>query len=201
MKLLKKFGLEYSGLLLALFMSSQLYSHGLTMTTAELTLRNNNHLTVTVRTSLAELFNRMEWQDKPASLVHLMAEDNKALTRFRKQLGQLFIREMPIKFSDHALISPNLRLPKLVALRRQVEVAIANSLLPSVEGADHDRSNYLVVYVDGFIPKQALMSDIASSVEVVFPQVLADIMISFNRPLVQTLPASEGTRLYQQSFY
>lgn len=171
------------------------------MTTAELTLRNNNHLTVTVRTSLVELFDRMQWQDKPLSLVHMMAKDGKALAIFRKQLSLLFMRDMPIRFSDQALISPNLRLPKLMALRRQIEVEIANSLLPRVEGADHDRSNYLVVIVDGFIPKQALSSDFPSSVEVVFSPVLADIMVSFNRPLVQTLPATKSARFYQQSFY
>ena len=187
--------------MLVLFFSGQLYSHGLTMTTAELTLRNSNHLTVTVRTSLSGLFNRMQWQNKPLSLVHLMAEDNNALMDFSAQLKVLFLQDMPIRFTDYALISPNLRLPKLAKLRQQIEREIANSLLPDVVGQEHDRSNYLVIYLDGFIPKQALADDIESSVQVVFPGALADIMVSFNRPLVQTLPAVEGRQIYHESFY
>lgn len=170
------------------------------MTTAELTLRNDNHLTVTVRTSLSELFKRMQWQNKPLSLVHMMAADGKSLASFRAQLSLVFMRDMPITFLEQALISPNLRLPTLTALRRQIEVEIANGLLPSIEGEGHDRSNYLVVFVDGFIPKKALSKDLASSVEVAFSPVLSDIMISFNRPLIQTLPAAKNARLYQQSF-
>ena len=184
-----------------MFFSSQLFSHGLTMTTAELTLRNNNHLTLAIRTSLPALFNRMQWQNKPVSLIHLMAEDGVALTAFRSQLNLLFLKNMPITFADYALISPNLRLPSQAVLRRQIETDIANSLLPSNEERDHDRSNYLLVYVDGFIPKKALSTGDASRVEVLFPDELADIMVSFNRPLVQTLPASQGRRLYQETFY
>ncbi|EAQ66930.1 hypothetical protein MED121_13420 [Marinomonas sp. MED121] len=186
-------------LLLVLSVSGQLYAHGLTMTTAELTLRNNNHLTVTVRVSLTELFNRMNWQHKPPSLIHLMAEDGIALAGFRGAISQLFLAEMPISFMGQSLISPNLRLPNLAQLKQQVEADIAYSLMPAAD--EHDRSNYLVVYLDGFIPKKAFAAKGASSVEAVFPEVLGDIMVSFNRPLVQTLPATKGDRQYQESFY
>ena len=192
-------GYKKFGLLLVLCLSGQLYGHGLTMTTAQLTLRNNNHLTVTVSASLAELFNGMNWQDKPPSLIHLMADDGIALADFRGQLSQLFLDDMPISFAGQALISPNLRLPHLPKLKQQIETEIAYSLMPNTD--EHDRSNYLVVYLDGFIPKKAFALDGASSVEAVFPDVLGDILVSFNRPLVQTLPATKGERHYQESFY
>ena len=187
-------------LLLALMFSGPAFSHGLTMTTAELTLRNNNHLTMAIRTSIPPLFKQMEWPEKPASLVHLMAEDGKDLALFRAQLATLFLQEMPVTFAGYKLISPNLRLPKLSKLRQQIEREISLALLPPMEGDEHDRSNYLVAYLDGFIPKKALSSTKQSHVEVVFPEALADIMVSFNRPLVQTLPATNKKRVYQESF-
>lgn len=176
-------------------MSGKITAHGLTMTTAEIVLRHNSHITITVRTSLASLFQRMQWPEKPVSLLHLTSDD-KALAQFRNELAKLFSENMPVSFNNISMESANLRIAKLPQLKHQLQTEIANVIMAKTMGHDdHDRQNYLVINIDGFMPKSVKKAEI----NIVFPAALADVMVSYSKPQVQTLSGKDKAHTYQQT--
>lgn len=189
-----------SAVIVLLFLSANVFSHGLNMTSAEIHLRHDNHITITLRTKLGELFNHINWAEKPASLVHMASADDKTLTAFSDQLKHLFIQQMPISFSGQALESRHLRLPSADQLKKQLHTEVANNILlriPAHQKADNTQENQLVVYVDGFIPQH----NEQPLIEIIFPKALGDITVSYSKPQLQTLSAGQGITHYAQKLY
>jgi hypothetical protein len=58
-------------------------SHGLSMTTASVTPRQKNHISIRIQPSLPDLASRMTWPGKPKSLMHLSSADEKQIKAFR----------------------------------------------------------------------------------------------------------------------
>ncbi len=192
--LLKKYFIVSIVFLVTIIMSGNIFAHGLTMTTAEIILRHNSHVTITVRTALTALFNDMQWRGKPATLLHLTSDD-KALAQFRTELAKLFSEKMPVSFNNILMESANLRIAKLPQLKRQLQTEIANGILVKTMGhEEHDRKNYLVVNIDGFMQENVKNAEI----NIVFPAELADVMVSYSKPQVQTLSGKGKKHNYRQ---
>ena len=58
-------------LIMVLSFSQQVTAHGLNMSTAQVTLRQNNHISIRVHTSLKDLVAQLNWQGKPQSFTEL----------------------------------------------------------------------------------------------------------------------------------
>ena len=189
-------------MLATLLLTSPVMAHGLSMTTAEIALRQNRHISVTVRTSLSDLFASMQWSDKPASLLHLAGADQQSLSLFRKQIHTLFTTDMPVFLGEYPLESQQARVPGLKKIRQLLQTEIATKVLKGENGHSHDegeqdRQNYLVIYVDGFIPKQDNKTALPE-LQVQFPSQLGDIMVSYVQPKVQTLIKGKKHTFYRQ---
>lgn len=188
----------------SLMATNKVLAHGLSMTTAEIALRHNKHISLTIRTSLSELFARMHWQEKPASLLHLASGDNKTLTLFRQQLNSLFTAQMPVYSGKLLLDSQRARLPGIQQLRKMLQKEIADQVLTGNKGkhehGEQDRQNYLVAYIDGFL----IANDEADNLEelqVRFPTELGDILVSYVEPKVQTLTKGKQHTFYRQRLH
>jgi len=191
---LKKHFIIHIVCLVTIIMSSKIAAHGLTMTTAEIVLRHNNHVSITVRTALSSLFHEMKWAGKPSSLLHLTS-DEKSLRQFRNELAKLFSEKMPVSFNNIAMESPNLRIAKLPQLKHQLQTEIANGILTSsTDHVPHDRQNYLVVNIDGFMPQKIETAEL----NIIFPAELGDVMVSYSKPQVQTLSGKGKSHSYRQ---
>ena len=182
------------------------YAHGLTMTTAEIALRHDKHISMTLRTSLNGLFSRMQWQEKPVSLLHLANGNERVLSVFRQQLNKLFTTQMPVYSGQYSLDSQQARLPNIKHLRQQLQTEIAtlvlngnnkqSNLTHQHENGEQDRKNYLVVYIDGF-----LINNKQKELQVQFPVELGDILVSYIQPKVQTLTRGEKQTFYRQQLH
>ncbi|WDD98516.1 hypothetical protein [Thalassomonas actiniarum] len=191
-------------LLCSLITVNQAAAHGLSMTSAEIALRHDKHISLTIRTSLSDLFARMLWPEKPASLLHLASGDNKTLTLFRQQLNHLFTAKMPVYSGKISLDSQRARLPGIQQLRKMLQKEIAGKVLKNHKGkhehGEQDRQNYLVAYIDGFL----LAGDRADNpreLQVQFPTELGDILVSYVEPKVQTLTKGKQHTFYRQLLY
>jgi len=194
-------------LFLLMLYSGNVLSHGLTMTTAQVTQRHNNHITIRVETELTELFKKMTWQKKPASLLHLANGSDVVLSGFRLELARLFSEKMLISFAGKAIESANLRLASADKIKQQLLLEVANNVLNKVAlknslshshndhgNSNNGRQNYLVVKVDGFIPTEINQQ----AIEILFPTELGNIMVSYNKPQVQTLTVGKQSSRYLQ---
>jgi hypothetical protein len=88
-------------------------SHGLSMTTASVTLRQKNHISIRIQTSLPDLASHMNWPNKPKSLMHLSSADDKQIARFRQALVKLFTKGMPITIGNKPMQSQMACLPSV----------------------------------------------------------------------------------------
>ncbi|NMH66332.1 hypothetical protein [Shewanella salipaludis] len=189
-------------------------AHGLNMTSANITLRQHNHLSLSVSTSLTALFQRLEWQGKPASIAHLVADEAK-LAEFHRQLVQVFAEQLTVAIDGQPLESRQTRAPSQAQLRQRLEEEIAEALLPpahtavhaahgqaphedmsheplSHEPLSHEEYQTLVIHIDGFMPRAAK----AEMLNVHFPPALGPVLTNYSEPRSQTLtPGADGSSL------
>ncbi|MCE9687914.1 hypothetical protein LZP73_17180 [Shewanella sp. AS16] len=188
-------------------------AHGLNMTSANISLRQHNHLSLTVATSLTALFHRLEWQGKPASIAHLVADEAK-LAEFHRQLVQVFAERLTISIDGQPLASRQTRAPSLAQLKQRLEEEIAEALLPphkaqgqahdhgaheamphealSHEPLSHEKYQTLVIHIDGFMPRAVK----AEMLNVHFPPALGPVLTNYSEPRSQTLtPGADGSSL------
>ncbi|QSX38256.1 hypothetical protein [Shewanella sedimentimangrovi] len=174
-------------------------AHGLNMTSANITLRQHNHLSLTLATSLTELFHQLEWQGKPPSIAHLVADEAK-LAEFHRQLVQVFAEQLTISIDGQSLASRQTRAPSQAQLKQRLEEEIAEALLPPspktqehTHGpAEHEDYQTLVISIDGFMPRAAK----AEMLDVHFPPALGPVLTNYSEPRSQTLtPGADGSSL------
>ncbi|QSX31027.1 hypothetical protein JYB88_05125 [Shewanella cyperi] len=182
-------------------------AHGLNMTSANITLRQHNHLSLTLATSLTELFHQLEWQGKPPSIAHLVADEAK-LAEFHRQLVQVFAEQLTISIDGQSLASRQTRAPSQAQLKQRLEEEIAEALLPPAHGhmphndavhddkahepQSHEEYQTLVIHIDGFMPRTAK----AEMLDVHFPPALGPVLTNYSEPRSQTLtPGADGSSL------
>ncbi|WP_088329621.1 hypothetical protein [Lacimicrobium sp. SS2-24] len=182
-------------LALGLFETAMVSAHGLNITTATMTLRQKDHLSVRVATSLTALFQRMQWQGKPLSIAHLVADESK-MVEFHQQLVKMFSQELVIAVDGQPLESRQTRLLNIAQLRQQLQDEIATAVLPGHtdhhKQDTHGRYHDLVINIDGFIPAAGQLKDL----QIDFPIELGPIMTSYSEPKIQTLAAGQQTTRY-----
>lgn len=182
-------------MLVALLFSSSALTHGLEMTTAKVTLRGQNHLTIRIETDLGKFSGRIDWPGKPKTLMHMATANEQQVMAFRQALITLFAKEMSVTIGGEPMQSQQARLPDHKRLTKQLQTAAAEQLMPKDHSHDYDqRHNYLVINIDGFIPKSAK----SRALNIDFPAALGAITVSYSKPQMQTLSAGEKTTAYRQ---
>ncbi|WP_028300124.1 hypothetical protein [Oceanospirillum beijerinckii] len=180
-------------------------AHGLRMTTAEIALRRNNHLTITIRTSLNDLFQQMDWAGKPVSLLHLAAADKQVFGKFRSAIIKL-LQPIPVQAGKYPLKNRRLRLPALADLQALVRAEVAEQALQQSSkhnSANHthtgdDRKHYLRAELSGFINSDNNPAQ-QSALQVVFPRALGKILVTYSKPQTQTISPGKDSSYYRQA--
>lgn len=187
------------GIILTVLSIGTVLSHGLSMTTANITLRQKNHISIRIQTSLPDLASRMNWPGKPKSLMHLSSADEKQIKAFRQALMKLFTQGMPITIGNKPMQSQMARLPPVKRLRKMLQAIVADQIMrvkkPAHSGhGDHEREDFIVINVDGFVAKNVDSRDLY----IPFPTELGPITVSYSKPQMQTLSAGQKTTGYRQ---
>ena len=193
-----KFIMVLLNVLLILSVTGKANAHGLNMSTAQVTLRQNNHISIRVHTSLKEVLAQLSWQGKPKSFTQLATATENNLKPMSLALHTLFTKNMPVSFGEKEMNSKKARLPSPKQLQVKLQKALAEKVMQKRQGQHQDefhRSNDLVIEIDGFIPKGVTNSQIQIS----FPKELGAIMVSYNKPQVQTLKAGKSATRYHQA--
>jgi hypothetical protein len=177
-------------LVCVLLQSAPSYAHGVNMTTATITLRQHNHLSVRLATSLTAIFHQLDWQGKPPYLAHLLVNEED-LKAFHHQLVQLFEQGLVIQIDNNRLLNRQTRILNLEQLGEQLRNEAAEAILPG--HSPHENYQGLVIFVDGFIPKQSARKQL----KIDFPAELGPILTSYSEPQMQTLQAGETTTHYR----
>jgi len=179
-------------------------AHGLRMTTADVALRHNKHLTITIRTSVSDLFRQMNWPGKPSSLLHLAAADKKTFSQFRSALIKL-LQPIPVQAGKYALQNRRLQLPGLADLQKLVQVEVAEQALQKDHDASkhthsvNDRQNYLRAEISGFINNnKPSIPQQSQALQIVFPAALGKILVTYSKPQTRTLSPSKDSTYYRQ---
>lgn len=173
-------------------------AHGLNMSTAQVTLRQNNHISIRVHTSLKEILAQLNWKGKPKSFTELATSTEDKLKPMGLALRALFTDKMPITVGDTKMESKKARLPNARQLQSKLQKVLAQKVMQKRQGKqqnDHHSSNDLIIEIDGFVPKGAD----SSQLNIHFPKELGAIMVSYNKPQVQTLKAGKSATRYQQA--
>ncbi len=177
--------------------TGSLFAHGLQMTTAQIVQRQENYLYITVKTSLVEVFNRMKYQGKPASLMHLANGSAEQLNLFREALLELFRSQLKLSVGDKPLQSINVKTLPENQLRKLLQDDVAEQILSSkMVGMNHhsDRRNNLRIEVDGFIAANQEQRVFQAN----FPKELGQILVSYTKPEMQTIsPGEQGSQYIQ----
>lgn len=189
---------RWVGLLLLLAWIGPLAAHGLNMTSVEVVQRQSNHLTLTLQTPLSPLFSRMEYPDKPPTLMHLAGGTEETLASFRQRLLALMQEQTRLLVAQQPLESVRIYIPPIEELRALIQDQVSEQVLNhSQSGSDSETSrhhNTLRLALDGFIPDGPGPRTLEAS----FPKELGPILISYSRPQVQTLsPDDQGSRYRQ----
>jgi len=185
---------------LVLSMTGNVNAHGLNMSTAQVTLRQNNHISIRVHTSLKEVLAQLKWQGKPKSFTELATSTQANLKPMSLALHALFTNDMPVRVGDKVMESKKARLPTPRQLQAKLQKVLAQKVMQQRQGksaGNHHSSNDLTIEIDGFIPKGITHSQINIS----FPKELGAIMVSYNKPQVQTLKAGKKATGYSQQLY
>jgi len=173
--------------------NSLVHAHGLSMSTAQVTLRQNNHISIRIQTSLKELLAQLQWQGKPTSIMALAALNEKSVQSLSHALKNLFMN-MPVKVGSQTMASSQARLPSDKKLLAQLQALVAQVILKNKQHG-HDRDNYFNVEIDGFIPS----GQHSRELNIAFPKELGTIMVSYSKPTVQTLKAGKVATGYRQA--
>lgn len=183
---------------MALSLSGQVTAHGLNMSTAQVTLRQNNHINIRVHTSLKDLLAQLNWQGKPQSFTELATITQAKLKPMSVALHTLFTKNMPVSIGDKEMDSKKARLPSVRQLQSTLQKALAQQVMQKhqkKQQGNHHNRNDLIIEIDGFISKDTK----GSQINIDFPEELGTIMVSYIKPQVQTLKAGKSATHYQQT--
>jgi len=185
-------------IVIALSFSGQATAHGLNMSTAQVTLRQNNHISIRVHTSLKDLLAQLNWQGKPQSFTELATIPQAKLKPMGAALHTLFTKNMQVTIGDKKMDSKKARLPSVRQLQSKLQKALAQQVMQKhqeKQQGNHHNRNDLIIEIDGFIPKDATDSQL----NIDFPGELGAIMVSYIKPQVQTLKAGKSATRYHQA--
>jgi len=185
-------------LLVTLLMwSGTLFAHGLHMSTAQIVQRQENYLYITINTSLSEIFNHMDYQEKPVSLVHMANGPAEQVSQFRQALLDLFREQFKLTVAGKPLESVNVKTVPTNKLRYLLQEEVAERIINSnVKHSNHylGRENYLRIEVDGFISGDIEQRFLHAN----FPKELGQILVSYTKPSMQTISPDETGSQYIQ---
>lgn len=176
-------------------------AHGLTISTANVTLRNQIHLTVRVQYDPLLLL-RQTYAQSQKTLPPLPLLANMADEEFEKHydvIKSLFQEKLAVWIDGKSMESPHFRFPATQLFRMQVREQFMKQVIDSQRITahplpDHDRHYYQTIELDGFLPRTISQG----TLDIRFPQELGTIQVTFSQPIIQTLtPEQEEIRYLQ----
>lgn len=197
MKIVERFRTKlrfFLALCCALCATPSAFAHGLDLSSAQVTLRWDNHISIKIQTPIAAMFNQLDWESKPDSLQELLSIGDAQVDDFAAAIRLFFEEQMPATVGGKPLESRRVVLGKSSELRKQLQAVLANTILNSHLGdAEHDRDNYLQVVVEAFVPRDSGSRDLA----IHFPKELGEIVVTYVKPLQQTLKPDSSGSIFQ----
>jgi len=173
-------------------------AHGLSMTTASVMIRNQNHLLVRVQYDPVHFFNRYEInkkqsQQKKLSITALANMNQEQLKYQYDRLKTIINNKLTIKVDNQKLQSLHFRFPKLATFKSQIREQFMQQVMSQGNSHDDLRRYYQILDIDSFLPKNSNNA----SLMIDFPSELGEIMVTFSEPKTQVLKPDAVKSHYQ----
>ncbi|GAB6041675.1 hypothetical protein [Endothiovibrio diazotrophicus] len=189
---------RYAGLGFALWLAIGVCSiasgHGLTITTAGVTLRNGNHLMLHLQYDPLRMWHKVNdgAGGAPIDLGRLASLPDAEFEAGYRAI-QAYLREgLTVRAADRPLTSPQFRFPPAAEFRRVVREGFMRRVLAAKQGGGHfhedARHDYQSAWLDGFLPEGSESGEL----ELHFPPALGEVMVTYSRPRSWTLRPDEG---------
>lgn len=184
---------------MCLLMPIQVLAHGLNITSAQITQRHDNHLTIHITLSVMDLAKRLNWENKPPTMMHLVGAKPVQFEHFHRAINYTFTQDLKIVVGGALMESKQVRLPNATELQKTMQTAFASNVIPKdPESHAHNDSAHAIdrikIFIDGFVSKKA----IDRVLRITFPEVIVPITVSYSKPKVQTLMPKQGPAIYQE---
>lgn len=164
-----------------------LAGHGLQISTATIVQRYGSHLSLTLHYNPLKLLQAENNMPRMAVLSNMSEE---AYAKEYATIQQFFQKHLDIKIGERALFSPHFRFNPPEKFKKALRGAFMEAMTLQQSGHGHSHPPMLYVKLDGFLPKDANSSRLL----VHFPKEIGEVMVSFSRPVIQTLqPDSNGS--------
>lgn len=173
-------------------------AHNMKLTTAQVTLRSETHVSIRIETNMTKLTGRIDWPGKPRTILELAGADDDQILALRAAIIDTFDAKMPIEVGGRRLQSQQVRIANVEEFKTALQSVIAHQIIPDTAGhrdAHSDDHSDLIIQIDGFIDASAENRNI----QIDFPAALGPMSISYFRPRTKTLMAGEITTRYVET--
>jgi len=170
-------------------------AHNLKLTTAQVVLRSETHVSIRIETNMTDLTGRIDWPGKPETILELAAAGDDQIRALRTALVETFSTGMPVEVGGQNLQSQRVRIARVDELRDVLRSVVAHQIIPQMDqqrDAHQARHNDLVIHIDGFIAPSAKNRQI----QIDFPGVLGPMTVSYVQPKTKTLKAGDDATRY-----
>lgn len=173
--------------------------HGLTMTTAGVSIRNDTHLIVHLQYDPLRVWSQANSSEggrppSPAELANMAdAQFERGYDVMKTELEGKF----SARFDGQPVESLHFHFPPAAEFKRLVRQQFMDQVMDKEGGhTSHDhREYYLNTMIDGFLPKGAEKGGL----DITFPPSLGEILATYSRPQSQTLaPEKDGVHYHQE---
>lgn len=166
-----------------------IYSHGLNIFTAYVTLRNTNHISLTLHFDLIELIENIYKRDnKKFDLIKLANSSKKEFEKEYKKVKELFEKELTIKFNKTPIDSPYFKFFTIDEFKKGIRDKFMSTIIDK-QTHSHSHNHYFKkIRVDGFMPKNQTKGDL----NIHFPKEIEEVMVTFAKPRTQTIKADNN---------
>jgi len=183
-------------------------AHGLKINTAQVNIRNDNHMIVRIRYDLMHFLHQLN-QEKPLPLAFLANMSDQQLEQQFERIKAAFRDNLSIRLNNKPLQSMQFRFNSLPRFRAKIREQFMqqtrqqamqkngqNKQQKKSQTHSHDdqQQTFHMVNVDGFLPANHSNGNLAID----FPLELGEIMVTYSKPVSQTLKADANTIRYRQ---
>jgi hypothetical protein len=143
--------------------------------------RNDNYIYVTINTPFQQLFNKLEYANKPNTLLQFANGSFNDMRLFRLALLDLFHEQLTVEVASKPLQYIKVKTLSEAQIKRVAKASVAK-LHPNDKSPDrHKNSNnlYLRINIDGYTNLKIQ----PEQVETIFPKELGEVELSFSKKL------------------
>ena len=172
-------------------------AHGLNATTANVVVRNRSHVMLYLQYDPLRLLSKITKRNNLLAVLSGLPEE--ALEKEYQHIKNLLQKKLVIRYNQQTIVSPNFRFPELqkfsYLIREQfMDAVTANQKVEVVDHAHKNRSDFQILEVDGFLPKNSAGKILEASLDIHFPRELGTVIVTYSEPLSQTVkPGKNGS--------